>query len=1400
MSANKLGLTEIEESQLKTVCEYLFFDQFHEHVSYARFEQCLQPLLNEANISLYTIFKEICGPKKKYLNYPRFVNAYKKYKLHQNQSNDLKIFFDKLFNDILMRENTAKGESPEICFRYSTKIANRKRGYISLIEVLVDNEDIIHGLTIEYDGVFKNRMYPSKLEQDLSVSLEMNLGIIDEQPIIKGSIGKFMGIKEKFFRDVVTHVFGTFDKETKTLSFLGFKCASGKTVFVGFPKGDGFLFGKFETKLSQFKIEMTEQGVTKLEPIFDQNMRPNFYLKRKANQLNESDLNKNEFILDEDQLTKLTNEDEIDKFITTPVVSDDKFFNKKLQDIISGNDYKEVVNQDPRKWIMNKRGPKLPPGISKIPTLNDALNTFEQERKKRGMIPKGGKGGQMPNISKSFFEHTKKKLDFFKGPKGRPPRMFGPKGFDPNIFESTLAGFAAPHGHPHGGGMHGPHPAFPHGQFIMNQQGQSKGFNQDPNKNSDIPHPLCPDCKKLFGLKGSEDTEKLRYYGNNYGTNYGYNYNQKYNYNYGYNTKYNYNYGYNYNYNNYYNNNYYPSNNKYNYNYNVEQTKKEEKKYDNILIPDVNPEKVTSLTELETQLKGILTLLENKNISPTDRKKLEQLKNLYLQQKNILIENETKKAQEEINNSINVNKYVKEEEERRKKEKEEEDKNIENAMNQEKVNNQTTTISTQNAPDPKKIYKNQEMYKGSSAWTDPMFKPEKSNLCPYDKNGKWVLPEDVLDSDIEGWDKFKWARAEDIFDSQNYKIFDKGSIADDIIQGNIGDCYFLSAIGALCKFPKLIDRLFYFRTKTKQHLYGIYIFINGLWELVLIDDYFPYSGSYFKQFAFGSSREDELWLCLLEKAWAKINGCYAKIGCGGTPNEVFDVLTEAYSEYYTVNKNNKDDLWKKMIDAKQKGYVMTAGTSGDVYNLPIEEMGLSPGHAYTVLDLHEINGEKVMRLRNPWGNGEYSGDWSDSSKKWTAELKKKYGLVNKDDGDFYMSYDDYLKYYAVMGFGKIYQDYVTRVIRIEKTEAVKCQVLKLDVPQDKVHAFLQLYQKNPRIILNDGTYQQTVLCYLILVDSNFNYIDSMSTKDMHICVEQTLNKGTYYLLSDLNYRYCNTNGKNHGYNVTSYAQVPITLSNITSQVDVNTIMHKAMVSFCKKEITPSKKSNGLNIYTYKEYTKQLPFMVTGYENTTNNYFVTETEVKGKGDKTFCIYCDNYASEDETTVTKPLPPKSMTCVIILKYSNSTIFSCSSGIAPSSAQEAYELEKEAKNKAKTNTTVNTNTNTNKATTNVVPSNSIDNNPVFKTEGEEIDEDGYLIQYLLQGSNNSYVIGLENTSNYRIALSINLEGLDILDNAYKGKSKPSFIINAKEKKVFNVKVKSNYSGNVSFQFEYE
>ena len=48
--------------------------------------------------------------------------------------------------------------------------------------------------------------------------------------------------------------------------------------------------------------------------------------------------------------------------------------------------------------------------------------------------------------------------------------------------------------------------------------------------------------------------------------------------------------------------------------------------------------------------------------------------------------------------------------------------------------------------------------------------------------------------------------------------------------------------------------------------------------------------------------------------------------------------------------------------------------------------------------------EKLVKLRNPWGKGEWSGDWSDGCYKWTPQLKKQLNFVNQDDGSFFMSY------------------------------------------------------------------------------------------------------------------------------------------------------------------------------------------------------------------------------------------------------------------------------------------------------------------------------------------------------------------------------------------------------------
>ena len=167
---------------------------------------------------------------------------------------------------------------------------------------------------------------------------------------------------------------------------------------------------------------------------------------------------------------------------------------------------------------------------------------------------------------------------------------------------------------------------------------------------------------------------------------------------------------------------------------------------------------------LETKLAQLNNILDKKNLKPEEKKKLEQLKTLYLQQKNILIENKTEQAKKEViaHNKIDVNKYLLEEQEKRKKAMEEAQKKMDEQMKKEKGEAKAEKSASEMQPQvTTKIFRNQEMYKGTEPFKDPLFKPEKASLCPFDKSG-WILPEDALDDDVDGWETFKWCRVEEL--------------------------------------------------------------------------------------------------------------------------------------------------------------------------------------------------------------------------------------------------------------------------------------------------------------------------------------------------------------------------------------------------------------------------------------------------------------------------------------------------------------------------------------------------------------------------------------------------------------------------------------------------------------
>ena len=92
---------------------------------------------------------------------------------------------------------------------------------------------------------------------------------------------------------------------------------------------------------------------------------------------------------------------------------------------------------------------------------------------------------------------------------------------------------------------------------------------------------------------------------------------------------------------------------------------------------------------------------------------------------------------------------------------------------------------------------------------------------------------------------------------------------------------------------------------------------------------------------------------------------------------------------------------------------MTCGTDQDPNNKnhlgerpePITTEGIVLGHAYSILDIRQYKKEKLIQLRNPWGQMQWNGDWSDSSKKWTEQAKQQLGYSSfADDGTFWMPF------------------------------------------------------------------------------------------------------------------------------------------------------------------------------------------------------------------------------------------------------------------------------------------------------------------------------------------------------------------------------------------------------------
>ncbi|MDY0059699.1 MAG: C2 family cysteine protease [Myxococcota bacterium] len=222
----------------------------------------------------------------------------------------------------------------------------------------------------------------------------------------------------------------------------------------------------------------------------------------------------------------------------------------------------------------------------------------------------------------------------------------------------------------------------------------------------------------------------------------------------------------------------------------------------------------------------------------------------------------------------------------------------------------------------------------------------------------------------------------------------------DVKQGSLGNCYLMAGLAAIANTdPDVLknmikdngDGTYTVTFYLKENRIGV--FSSGSKVSITVTNQFPMRNgqpAFAKKGDSGNSGP-ELWVMLIEKAWAVHQGSYedSRGSKVKMDTDIMAYMTGKKSESVYCSSTSESEMLKKMLAANEGGHPMTAGmpqktkVSDDVTKAA-EEKGLYFNHAYTVMSVDK-EGKNII-LRNPWGS-------SDPKSMTTADVKKIFNYV-----------------------------------------------------------------------------------------------------------------------------------------------------------------------------------------------------------------------------------------------------------------------------------------------------------------------------------------------------------------------------------------------------------------------
>ncbi|KAK6015500.1 calpain family cysteine protease, partial [Ostertagia ostertagi] len=197
----------------------------------------------------------------------------------------------------------------------------------------------------------------------------------------------------------------------------------------------------------------------------------------------------------------------------------------------------------------------------------------------------------------------------------------------------------------------------------------------------------------------------------------------------------------------------------------------------------------------------------------------------------------------------------------------------------------------------------------------------------------------------------------------------------------------------------------------------------GKWVDVVVDDRLPTSNG-------------EL-LYMHSKSNNELYGSYEALK-GGTTSEALEDMTGGLTEFFDLLQPPRN-LMQMMMRGFEMGSLFGCSIEADpnVWEAKLPN-GLVKGHAYSITGMRIVNGPRgqvcLMRIRNPWGNEqEWNGPWSDNSSEWRSlpdNVKQDMGLKFDHDGEFWMTFEDFMRNFEKMEICNLGPDVMDEVYQM----------------------------------------------------------------------------------------------------------------------------------------------------------------------------------------------------------------------------------------------------------------------------------------------------------------------------------------------------------------------------------